>query len=90
MFKFDDLNLSQSWSNFKECWGTFDKDAAFHMTEFKRQYVLPIGDIPVRSVCMAVSTGLVYAIFGRMNRSFVGRTRNLALSFVANGAFWLP
>lgn len=60
------------------------------MTEFKREYVLPIGDIPVRSVFMAVSTGLVYAVFGRMNASAVGRARNLAISFIANGAFWLP
>lgn len=65
-------------------------DAAFHMTEFKRQYILPIGDIPVRSVCMAVSTGLVYAIFGRMSTNALVRSRNLALSFLVNGAFWLP
>lgn len=52
--------------------------------------MLPIGDIPVRSVCMAVSTGLLYAIVGRRNPSFFGRTRNLAASFILNGAFWLP
>ena len=52
--------------------------------------MLPVGEIPVRSVCMAVSTGLVYAVFGRRNRSLFSRTRNLAVSFLANGVFWLP
>jgi hypothetical protein len=39
---------------------------------------------------MSVSTGLVYAVLGRRNSSFFGRVRNLAISFVANGIFWLP
>jgi hypothetical protein len=67
-----------------------DDEIATKLTSFKSEYVLPIGDIPVRTVVMGVSTGAAYVLCGRWNRTFLGRTRNFALLFTLNGLFWLP
>ena len=38
---------------------------------------------------MAVSTGLMYAVFGR-GSGVLGRIRNFGICFGVNGCFWVP
>jgi hypothetical protein len=60
------------------------------VTDFKRDYILNIGGLVNRSICMAVSSGLTYKLFSSSSASLLARTRNLGVSFVLNGWLFVP
>lgn len=60
------------------------------MTDFKRDYILGIGGLMNRSICMAVSSGLTYKLISSSSASLLARTRNLGASFLINGWLFVP
>lgn len=71
-------------------WSNWDSQAARSITDFKRDYVLNIGDMLNRSICMAVAGGITYKLISLNKPSLLGRTRNLAVSFAFSGWLFLP
>jgi hypothetical protein len=68
----------------------WDERLARGVTDFKRDYVLEIGGLMNRSICMAVSSGLTYKLLSSSASSVFARTRNLGVSFVLNGWLFVP
>jgi len=60
------------------------------VTGFKRDYILNIGGLMNRSICMAVSSGLAYKLFSSNTASLLARSRNLGVSFLLNGWLFVP
>lgn len=71
-------------------WSDWDSRAARHITDFKRDYVLSLGDMLNRSICMAVMGGLTYKLISLNKPSMIRRTRNLGISFALNGWLFVP
>lgn len=67
-----------------------DERVARSVTDFKRDYILSIGGLMNRSICMAVSSGLTYKLISSSTASLFARTRNLGASFVLNGWLFVP
>jgi hypothetical protein len=51
---------------------------------------MSVGDLRVRSVCMAVSAALMYKVIGFNTIGFIGKTRNIAISFGLMGYLFTP
>jgi len=68
----------------------WDQRWAKDITEFKREYIMGLGDLMNRSICMAIAGGLTYKLISFNNPSLIRRTRNLAVSFVVNGWLFVP
>ncbi len=68
----------------------WDSRVAQNVTDFKRDYILNIGGLMNRSICMAVSSGLTYKLFSNNTASLLARTRNLGVSFLLNGWLFVP
>ena len=68
----------------------WDDRWARNITEFKKEYVLSIGDLMSRSICMAITGGLTYKIISASNPSLIRRTRNLGVSFFISGWLFVP
>ena len=60
------------------------------MTDFKRDYIMSIGDLMNRSICMAIAGGLTYKLISLSNPSVLRRTRNLGVSFMLSGWLFVP
>jgi hypothetical protein len=61
------------------------------LTDLKRDYILGIGGLMNRSICMAVSSGLTYKLISSSSSaSLLARTRNLGASFLINGWLFVP
>jgi hypothetical protein len=60
------------------------------MAELKRDYILSIGGIPLRTVLMGLSTGAAYLILREQSHTLIAKSRNFALLFLLNGLFWVP
>ena len=81
--------VNWGWEQGREL-NDWDNRAARSITDFKRDYVLSIGDMMNRSICMALAGGLTYRLISWNKPSLMRRTRNFAISFVVNGWFFLP
>jgi hypothetical protein len=71
-------------------WQGWDERWARKVTDFKKDYVLSIGDLMTRSICMAVAGGITYKLVSINNPSLIRRSRNLAVSFLASGWLFVP
>lgn len=68
----------------------WDDRLARGITDFKGDYILGIGGLMNRSICMAVSSGLTYKLVSSSSASLLARTRNLGVSFILNGWLFVP
>lgn len=68
----------------------WDQRWARNVTDFKKEYIMGLGDLMNRSICMAIAGGLTYKLISFNNPSLIRRTRNLAVSFVVNGWLFVP
>jgi hypothetical protein len=68
----------------------WDHRVAQNVTDFKRDYILNIGGLMNRSICMAVSSGLTYKLISSSTSTLLARTRNLGVSFLLNGWLFVP
>jgi hypothetical protein len=81
------------WSSTKQTineLNDWDARSANWITEFKRDYILSIGDLMNRSICMAIAGGATYRLLSWNKPSLVCRTRNLGVSFVLSGWLFVP
>lgn len=68
----------------------FDVKASKAISKFKEENIMSLGDLRVRSILMAVSAAFTYKIVSLSTTGFVGRTRNLAASFLVMGYVFAP
>jgi hypothetical protein len=79
------------WLDWQRCrWASFDEKSAESITAWKRNYILELGDLKLRSVLMALSTVFMYRLISIRTTSFLGRTRNLGISFALMGITFVP
>ena len=82
-----------SWSDTKNWFNQlngWDSRSARFITDFKKDYILSIGDLMNRSICMAIAGGATYKLASYNNPSLIRRTRNLAASFLLSGWLFVP
>jgi hypothetical protein len=60
------------------------------ITKFKEDNLISLGDVRVRSILMAFSSAILYKVVSINTTGFLRKTRNLGLSFVFMGYWFVP